>query len=226
MRIRSDSWTEEHDLVLAETVLRHVREGSTQLKAFEEVGDRLDKTSAACGFRWNSVVRKRFEKALQLAKKHRKEKIRASEKQETAIVESSNSTIKKAQQELTVREDMPLNERNHYYHEQSNPHLDELDLDRLIQSLIALRNDNRTSVRLQEENDRLKSEVRLLREENQKLEREIKRIEQSTATIQEDYETLMNIMNRARRLAILEDTDRPSSKFKMDVNGNIEQIAE
>ncbi|HAQ07310.1 MAG TPA: hypothetical protein DCR24_07245 [Bacillus bacterium] len=76
MKVRQDAWTEENDLLLAETVLRHVREGSTQLNAFEEVGDKLDRTSAACGFRWNAVVRHNYEKALQLAKKQRKQRQR------------------------------------------------------------------------------------------------------------------------------------------------------
>ncbi|MCY7918072.1 MULTISPECIES: RsfA family transcriptional regulator [Bacillus] len=74
---RQDAWSEENDLLLAETVLRHVREGSTQLNAFEEVGDQLNRTSAACGFRWNAVVRHQYEKALQLAKKQRKQRMRA-----------------------------------------------------------------------------------------------------------------------------------------------------
>ncbi len=65
---RQDAWTEEEDLLLAETVLRHVREGSTQLNAFEEVGDKLNRTSAACGFRWNAVVRQQYEESLQMAK--------------------------------------------------------------------------------------------------------------------------------------------------------------
>ena len=45
MKVRQDAWTDEDDLLLAETVLRHVREGSTQLNAFEEVGDQLNRTS-------------------------------------------------------------------------------------------------------------------------------------------------------------------------------------
>ena len=77
MKDRQDAWSEENDLLLAETVLRHVREGSTQLNAFEEVGDKLNRTSAACGFRWNAVVRHDYEKALQLAKKQRKQRQRA-----------------------------------------------------------------------------------------------------------------------------------------------------
>ena len=80
MKVRQDAWTDEDDLLLAETVLRHVREGSTQLNAFEEVGDQLNRTSVACGFRWNAVVRYSYEQALQ-QQKHRKDKMRASGEQ-------------------------------------------------------------------------------------------------------------------------------------------------
>lgn len=60
MKARQDAWSEENDLLMAEMVLRHVREGSTQLKTFEEVGDMLNRTSAACGFRWNAAARFQF----------------------------------------------------------------------------------------------------------------------------------------------------------------------
>lgn len=69
---RQDAWTDEEDLILAETVLKHIRQGSTQLAAFKEVGLKLSRTAAACGFRWNSTVRKRYEKAIKLAKEERK----------------------------------------------------------------------------------------------------------------------------------------------------------
>jgi RsfA family transcription factor len=35
---RQDAWTQDEDILLAEVVLRHIREGGTQLSAFEEVG--------------------------------------------------------------------------------------------------------------------------------------------------------------------------------------------
>jgi prespore-specific regulator len=71
--IRQDAWTPDEDLLLAEDVLRHIREGGTQLLAFEEVGKQLSRTSAACGFRWNSYVRKQYKSGIELAKKQRKE---------------------------------------------------------------------------------------------------------------------------------------------------------
>ncbi len=58
--VRQDAWSEEDDLILAEVTLRQIREGGTQLAAFEEVGERIGRTAAACGFRWNSFVRKKI----------------------------------------------------------------------------------------------------------------------------------------------------------------------
>ena len=71
---RQDAWTPDDDLLLAEVTLRHIREGGTQLGAFEEVGEKLGRTSAACGFRWNSFVRKKYEAAIQIAKAQRKQR--------------------------------------------------------------------------------------------------------------------------------------------------------
>lgn len=66
--VRQDAWSQEEDLVLAEVILSHIREGKTQLQAFEEVGKRLGRTSAACGFRWNATIRKSYSKAIKMAK--------------------------------------------------------------------------------------------------------------------------------------------------------------
>jgi prespore-specific regulator len=45
--------------------------GSTQLSAFEEVGKKLGRTSGACGFRWNAVLRQRDPDSYSEAKKKR-----------------------------------------------------------------------------------------------------------------------------------------------------------
>ncbi|RPF56093.1 RsfA family transcriptional regulator [Aquisalibacillus elongatus] len=72
MSTRQDAWTKDEDLLLAETVLRYIREGKTQMKAFEEVGNRLSRTPQACGFRWNANLRKQYRQAIGLAKQSRK----------------------------------------------------------------------------------------------------------------------------------------------------------
>lgn len=73
MKTRTDAWSSEDDLQLTNTVLNYIRNGKTQLMAFEEVGKLLGRTAAACGFRWNSAVRKRHEDAFKRAKVERKQ---------------------------------------------------------------------------------------------------------------------------------------------------------
>lgn len=73
---RQDAWTKDEDIILAETVLRFIREGRTQLEAFKEVASQLSRTSAACGFRWNATIRKQYQNAIQLAKEERKSGLR------------------------------------------------------------------------------------------------------------------------------------------------------
>jgi RsfA family transcription factor len=69
---RQDAWTEDEDIILAETVLRYIREGKTQLEAFKEVAKQLSRTSAACGFRWNATIRKQYQQEIGRAKEERK----------------------------------------------------------------------------------------------------------------------------------------------------------
>jgi prespore-specific regulator len=69
-------------------------------------------------------------------------------------------------------------------------------------------------------------EIAELRKRNAELEARVNELEQQTDMVQEDYETLMKIMNRARKLVLFEEEERPATKFKMDRNGNLEKVAE
>ncbi|MGG0718973.1 RsfA family transcriptional regulator [Robertmurraya massiliosenegalensis] len=239
MKVRQDAWTDENDLLLAETVLRHVREGSTQLNAFEEVGDKLNRTSAACGFRWNAVVRHRYEKALQLAKKQRKQRQRMLGKEQGGKKKLLYSPPTPSMDEMTyisqnvetnVETDVPVtNELNDVTVPPVSPVVSstgQLNLDTVISYLQNLDSSNFQVDILKSENERLKRENADMRKTNQELQAKIDHLEQNTVTIQEDYETLMKIMNRARKLVLFEEEERPASTFKMDRNGNLEKVAE
>jgi prespore-specific regulator len=218
MKQRQDAWSEEDDLLLAETVLRHVREGSTQLNAFEEVGDKLNRTSAACGFRWNAVVRQRYEQALQLAKKQRKQRQRALGK---------NQPVRK---KLLYTPPVPsledLEATSILQTSTNNVEVNGISIDHVISFLQTLKAMNTNHEALQKENERLKKENAEMIAKNEELEKKIAKLEENSSTIQEDYETLMKIMNRARKMVLLEEEERPATKFKMDRNGNLEKIAE
>jgi prespore-specific regulator len=246
MKVRQDAWTDENDLLLAETVLRHVREGSTQLNAFEEVGDKLDRTSAACGFRWNAVVRHQYEKALQLAKKQRKQRQRILGKDQGGkkkllysppvpeLNEIETTTISLPEPVLTnesyneeyAEEIIEAKPTPVYNEVQNYPISSEINLDRVMSYLQSLKHSSIQLDILRNENERLKRENAQIKSRNEELEGKIGQLEQNTVTIQEDYETLMKIMNRARKLVLFDEEERPATKFKMDRNGNLEKVAE
>ncbi|GIQ64121.1 hypothetical protein PACILC2_26890 [Paenibacillus cisolokensis] len=63
-----------------------------------------------------------------------------------------------------------------------------------------------------------------LREENERLTNEINNAQTDYRTVNDDYKTLIQIMDRARRLAVLTDEEDAKARFKMDANGNLERI--
>lgn len=239
MKVRQDAWTEENDLLLAETVLRHVREGSTQLNAFEEVGDKLNRTSAACGFRWNAVVRHQYEKALSLAKKQRKQRQRILGREqsgkkkllytppvvkveELSPVTANSVPVEAADFDMESGAEMaPVNVSPNAMQPVGG-----MSLDSIISYLQNLNHSNLQVDIFKSENERLKRENAELKKQVQILEGKVQHLEQNTETIQEDYETLMKIMNRARKLVLFEEEERPQTTFKMDRNGNLEKVAE
>lgn len=87
-RDRSDKWTKVHDEYLTGVVLEYIATGKTQLAAFELVGEKINRTPEACGFRWNSDLRHRYPGLIEQAKKQRlvlkKEQNKSKRKQEKA----------------------------------------------------------------------------------------------------------------------------------------------
>lgn len=227
MKVRQDAWTDEDDLLLAETVLRHVREGSTQLNAFEEVGDKLNRTSAACGFRWNAVVRYSYDQALQLAKKHRKDKMRANggeqSKKRLLYTPPNPSTTITADENISIEMEQPVQP---IQTTQTMPTNSSIAMHDVIHFLQSLGTSNVKVSALERENERLKQDVVEYMRKNAELEKKVEKLEQQSTTVQEDYETLMKIMNRARKLALMDDEERSQTSFRMDRNGNLEKIAE
>ena len=202
VKVRQDAWIEENDTLLADTVLRHVREGSTQLSAFEEVGDALNRTAAACGFRWNAVVRRDYEKELADAKKERKQAIRVLGKD-----------FKRRGQQLYT----PSSQGQEEEQKVSVP-LSALSLDTVIAYLVRMHHTGAGD----NESLRWRQTAKIANEKAEQLQREIEKLQQENKTLRTDYEQFVQIMNRARRLVTLDDeSDRTAPVFKMEQNGNL-----
>lgn len=208
--IRQDAWTEEDDLILAEVTLRHIREGSTQLSAFDEVGEKIGRTSAACGFRWNSFVRKKYEMAIQLAKTQRQKR---SQMKRQVTVKASHISAGDIGSEMF------------HEHEQVEP----ISVDSIIRFLRQWKHGYQEMGRMlrivERDLEDTRSELDKIKRENHILSKQVNEVETDNRVVNEDYKALIQIMDRARKLAFLADKEEDhKSRFKMDANGNLERI--
>ncbi|PYZ97913.1 RsfA family transcriptional regulator [Alteribacter lacisalsi] len=174
--VRQDAWNNDEDLTLAETVLRHIREGSTQLAAFEEVGHKLSRTPAACGFRWNSAIRKKYDTAIQLAKKQRKA---VKGKKEAAAIEEQHVSTGANEQAK-----------------------DDKGIVGVFDEVIAFLHEQRK--KLEEagpsaQADELAEAVSALRHENKALAEELSKVKGDYDAMKQDYQLMINVVERAAR---------------------------
>ncbi|MBC8080000.1 MAG: RsfA family transcriptional regulator [Gorillibacterium sp.] len=212
--VRQDAWTEEDDLILAEITLRHIREGSTQLTAFEEVGERIGRTSAACGFRWNSFVRKKYEAAIQIAKAQRQKRSHQRKNSIPTPVLSSLPLLDTVDSTLSRSDGMSE---------------DGISIDSVIRFLrhwkTAFQELTRQAKQLERQLQESREELFRLREENEKKDKLVNNVETDYRVVNDDYKALLQIMDRARKLAFLaEGEEENKARFKMDANGNLERI--
>lgn len=178
--IRQDGWTPRDDQLLAEVTLRHIREGSTQTKAFEEAGDLLNRTAGACAFRWATVVKHEYKSAVELAKRQSRD------------VKKRRLQSKRASAAQNLFQDGDA----------------ELDLDAVIQALKQFKQRDKHYRILLKEYQRLEEEIENLKSENKMLRAEIQEMGRRSMQQEEDYKTLLQIVNRARKMAVLDPEDK------------------
>jgi prespore-specific regulator len=202
---RQDAWSQDEDLLLAEVVLRHIREGGTQLQAFEEVGKQLSRTSAACGFRWNSFVRKQYRSGIELAKKQRKD-----------LKKNSDNLDRSQNEELLPQEESQGISKAASGH---------VTFQAVIHFLEELYKKAEVSASNEEENAKSYEKIKELEKKIYSLAAENERLSKNLRAIEEDYRSLIEIMERARKMVVLQDEDRQQKvKFQMDKNGNLERV--
>jgi prespore-specific regulator len=208
---RQDAWSQDEDLLLAEVVLRNIREGGTQLKAFEEVGKQLSRTAAACGFRWNSFVRKQYKSGIELAKKQRKDA-----KKQTKLQDPPEEADVPAAELPAVHPAVhPAGEANN-----TGIGLPEVKkfLDELYEKAGAASGNKESLDEHKEKIRGLEKQIYYLSAENEKLETQLKSME-------EDYRALIDIMERARKRVGLKDEEKQQKiKFQIEGKGNLEKV--
>lgn len=137
------------------------------MAAFEEVGEKMGRTAAACGFRWNSTVRKSYKEAIALAKIQRQK-------------------LKKSR--VTIRRTFSLSD-------QEDETLADLNMEAVIRFLkdqkAVLQELTKKAHQLEGELKEKEREIGRLTEENKKMKEEYS----SAKTVNDDYKTLLQIMS-------------------------------
>lgn len=199
--MRQDAWTAEDDTVLADVVLKHIRDGSTQLAGFNEASRRLGRTAAACGFRWNACVRKQYRPSIEVAKEERKE--RKSEKVQAQMeggdYDHPTATLMNWAQVLR------------FLRQEKNT---------AQQWASRWRSAERESAEWKDKFQQIDKAHQRVQEEHTKLLREYE-------IIVEDYRALVQIVDRARKATFLDGSVELTDGFmyRIDEFGNLERIA-
>lgn len=183
---RQDAWTSREDRLLADTVLHYIRTGGTQLEAFEEVGDKLNRTSAAVGFRWNACVRREIENEIENAKRERiqrqkREKIQ--KKQQSKEVEMSTEVAPKVVSTPSPSKETPTNNNR----EVKVSNQSEMTIDGVIQFLQGLKQNGTSNKEVEEERDYWKEKFEKLEKEHEE--------------VKSDLQVFSQILDRARKIS-------------------------
>lgn len=117
-KTREDAWTREDDGLLINTILDFITDGRTQLQAFEEVADMLDRTPAAVGFRFNGTLRDKYRdeiaKAKRIREENRKKKKQASKVAVVEVVKEEPKAPVREVKELIPETDFPTSDLSIY----------------------------------------------------------------------------------------------------------------
>jgi prespore-specific regulator len=178
---RHDAWTHEEDILLAKTVLKHIKDGSTRAAAFNEISDLINRTPAACSYRWNAEVRKEYENDVELAKKKHMKNKRKSDQP------NNKNTSTKPQEDFNI-------------FEEANTLQTQSDLITINDCMIYLSQliNMPKSNSMKEENDRLLKEKQALYKKNKELVEKYEKLMMRKHKLEEEYKVLMVLIQHAQ----------------------------
>src|SRR5690606_15775960 len=162
-----------------------------------------------CGFRWNSYVRKQYKTGIELAKKQRKE----LKKQARAGALGREDSGKQTDRNKEAEQNAPGHKERH------------LTFDEVVAYLKGLYSQIEKSSVNHDELEKYKNKVHELEKKVYQLAAENEKLTKELKMIEEDYTALIEIMERARKMVVLQEEDRQQKvKFQMDKNGNLERV--
>lgn len=175
---RQDAWTKEEDNYLAEVVLKSINEGSTQLTAFKIVAGNLSRTAAACGYRWNSFVRKFYKEEIENAK--------VNSKKQSSNKSELNDVVPEPQTEIESTE-VVLNAQSEH----------EVSFDTVFQFLENVK--QKVESFPVKEIQSLEKKLLISKQENDQLKHEKQQLLEKVKELESEYENLFEFIDQKRK---------------------------
>lgn len=202
-------WTEEDDAILAETVLRYVRQGKTVVEACNEMERKTDgrRTALASKHRWFTRLADQYKAGYELAKREGKE-VKLKGKKRLNQGKRYEEIIKDV-----FQEDVSANEK-------------EITADDFI--ILAKKFKEQQNSETSRQN-RLQNEIKELQKENDKLRKKCKELENELSeTIElfelkkKDYDNVLNALKVLRNTGIPINIPEPEKpKYRVNKDGTI-----
>lgn len=172
--LRKDAWTSDEDKILTDTILDYIRRGEKQLQAFEVVAEKVGRTTSAVGFRWNGFIRQQAQVKDQIDLAKRDRATKRSLKKKVLLDKANEANQSKS-----------------------------LDYESVIRYLKKQGNLMKRYALLQSKIRKVGKELLQLQETNKKLIEELSKTKGDSIQSQEDYHTLLSILDRARHMTAL-----------------------
>lgn len=213
------SWSEQEDRELAQIVIQEVERGSLFKRAFQMAAEKLGRTESACAFRWHGRLSSRYKEEIEIARGKRRKRKKPAEpektwKETTDEVEPLDLRLEKTERRMALLQQTSWEDLIFLQVEKAKENRRE---NQRMEELI--RQQRQTIHLLQKENDRLTLE-------NAKLKEQFKKMDQQGKTAFEDYQLLMGIIARARKLALLAEEDPEAFKqlFEMSDRESLQRF--
>jgi len=188
---RQDAWTKEEDNYLAEVVLKSINEGSTQLTAFKIVAGNLSRTAAACGYRWNSFVRKFYKEEIENAK--------VNSKKQSTNKNELNDEVPEVQTEIELTE-VVSSESDH-----------EVSFEAVFQFLETVK--QKVESLPVREIQSLEKKLLISKQENEQLRVEKQQLLEKVKELESEYENLFEFIDQKRKFVNV-TSGTPDKKVK------------
>ena len=207
--LQGEVWTDDHDIQLAETVLRRVREGDSVMDACREFEEATkgDRTASASKFRWHTRLKDQYAGAYEIAKtegkkarEYKRRKVNQGERYQDLI---ENVLDKNDDRDIVIDDILVLVKRFKNQEEEKGAQYD----------------------RYEKETDKLRRELEKARKEIKDLKGERDNYREAVKELDSQYKELLNALNVLKKAGIQINIPTPEDfKYIVNKDGTIEKM--